>query len=160
MNLHRPLFVVACVAVLALPLTARAEPNEKPNREARRAAMLKKFDANGNGKLDPEEREKMQAEMPKGEGRDPERMKKLLEQFDKDGDGKLSQEERAAARAEMQKRREAGGLKGNGAEKQAEMLKKFDKDGDGKLSDDERAAMRESMKGQRGKNAKPKKKAE
>ena len=37
------------------------------------------------------------------------------------------------------------------------MLKKFDKDGDGKLSDDERAAMREAMKG---KDGKPKKKAE
>ena len=95
--------------------------------------------------------------MTKGEGRDPERMKKMLERFDKDGDGKLSEEERAAARAEMQKRREAGGLKGNGAEKRAEMLKKFDKDGDGKLSDDERAAMREAMKG---KDGKPKKKAE
>ena len=157
MNLHRPYFVAACTAVLALPLTALAEPNEKPDREARRAAMLKKFDANGNGKLDPEEQEKMRAEMTKGGGRDPARMKKMLERFDKDGDGKLSEEERAAARAEMQKRRGAGGLKGKGGEKRAEMLKKFDKDGDGKLSDDERAAMREAMKGQRGKNAKPKK---
>ena len=81
----------------------------------------------------------------------------VMKKFDKDGDGKLSEEERAAARAEMQKRREAGGLKGKGSEKQAEMLKKFDKDGDGKLSEDERTAMREAMKG---KNAKPKKKAE
>ncbi len=160
MNMHRPLFVVACTAVLALPLTARAEPNEKPDREARRAAMLKKFDTNGNGKIDPEEREKMRAEMAKGGGGAPERMKKMLERFDKDGDGKLSEDERTAMRAEMQKRREAGGLKGTGAEKQAEMLKKFDKDGDGKLSEDERAAMREAMKGQQGKKAKPKKKAE
>ena len=156
MNLSRPLFVAACTAVLALPLTARAEPTEKTDREARRAAMLKKFDANGNGQLDPEEREKMRAEMAKGGGRDPERMKQILERFDKDGDGKLSEEERATARAEMQKRREAGGLKGNGSEKQAEMLKKFDKDGDGKLSEDERTAMREAMKGK----AKPKKRSE
>lgn len=154
MKLHPHLLLAACAAVLALPLAARAEPNEKPDREARRTAMLKKFDANGNGQLDPEEREKMREEMAKGEGRDPERLKKILERFDKDGDGKLSEEERAAARAEMQKRREAGGVKGSGAEKRAEMLKKFDKDGDGKLSDDERAAMREAMKG---KNAKPKK---
>lgn len=161
MNLHRPMLIAACAAILTLPLTAQAEPNEKPDRKARRAAMLKKFDANGNGQLDPEEREKMRAEMTKGGGRrDPERMKKMLERFDKDGDGKLSEDERAAARAEMQKRREAGGLKGNGGEKRAEMLKKFDKDGDGKLSDDERAAMREAMKVQRGKNAKPKQKAE
>ena len=157
MNLSRPLFVAACTAVLTLPLTARAEPDKKPDREARRAAMLKKFDANGDGQLDPEERKKMREEMVNGEGRDPERMKKMLERFDKDGDGKLSEDERAAARAEMQKRREAGGLKGKGSEKQAEMLKKFDKDGDGKLSEDERTAMREAMKG---KNAKPKKKAE
>jgi len=157
MNIFRPLIIAVCTAVLALPLTARAAPDKNPDREARRAAMLKKFDANGNGQLDPEEREKMREEMAKGEGRDPERMKKMLERFDKDGDGKLSEEERAAARAEMQKRREAGGLKGKGSEKQAEMLNKFDKDGDGKLSEDERTAMREAMKG---KNAKPKKKAE
>lgn len=158
MNLHQFSFITVCTAVLALPLTAHAEPNDKPDREARRAAMLKKYDANGNGKLDPDEREKLRAEMAKGGGkRDPERMKKLLEQFDKDGDGTLSEEERAAARAEMQKRREAGGLKGPGADRRAELLKKFDKDGDGKLSDDEQAAMRAAMKG---KNAKPAKKAE
>ena len=157
MNVPRTILVAACTAILTLPLSARAEPNEKPDREARRAAMLKKFDANGNGKLDPEEREKMRAEMTKGGGRDPARMKKMLERFDKDGDGKLGENERAAMRAEMQKRREAGGLKGKGGEKRAEMLKKFDKDGDGTLNEDERAAMREALKGQRGKNAKPKK---
>jgi Ca2+-binding EF-hand superfamily protein len=99
----------------------------------------------------------MRAEMTKGGGRDPARMKKMLERFDKDGDGKLGENERAAMRAEMQKRREAGGLKGKGGEKRAEMLKKFDKDGDGTLNEDEQAAMREALKEQRGKNAKPKK---
>ena len=84
----------------------------------------------------------------------------MLKKFDKDGDGKLSEEERSAARAEMQKRREADGQKGSRGERRAEMLKKFDKDGDGKLSEEERSAMRAAMKGQQGKNAKPKKKAE
>lgn len=122
MNMLRMTLAAASIGLLAFPLTAKGEPAEKPDRAARREAMLKKFDANGNGKLDGDEREKM--------------------------------------RAEMQKRREAGGQKGSRGERRAEMLKKFDKDGDGKLSEEERSAMRAAMKGQQGKNAKPKKKAE
>ena len=105
MNLFRPCAAICCVAVLFVSRPAQAAPDEKPDRAARREAMLKKFDANGDGKLDAEEREKMRAEMGAKGGRGPERMKKLLEKFDKDGDGKLSEDERAALREAMKGRR-------------------------------------------------------
>lgn len=81
-----------------------------------RQKMLQRFDKNGNGQLDPDEREAAREAMqkrreqaggkaPGGQrGQDPERRKKLLEKFDKDGDGTLSETERAAAKEARAKR--------------------------------------------------------
>lgn len=95
------------------------------------AAILEKFDADKDGKLNAEERKAA------GEARKAEMLKK----FDKDGDGKLNEAERKAA----------------GEARRAEFMKKFDKDGDGKLSDDEKAAMRKAMppRGERRGKGKP-----
>jgi Ca2+-binding EF-hand superfamily protein len=78
-------------------------PEGKPGREGglkpevlekikeHRAEMLKKYDTNGDGKLDDGERAKMRAD----------RAAKLVAKFDKDGDGKLNAEELVAARIGM-----------------------------------------------------------
>jgi hypothetical protein len=47
--------------------------------------MIAKFDKDGDGKLNDEEREKAKAE----------RQAEMIKKFDTDGDGKLSEEERA-----------------------------------------------------------------
>lgn len=70
--------------------------------EERRAELMKKFDKNGDGKLDETEREAAKKEMgeqrgkggPGGDARRAEMMKK----FDKNGDGKIDGAEREAAR--------------------------------------------------------------
>jgi hypothetical protein len=79
--------------------------------------MLKRFDKDGDGKLDDSERAAAKEAM---EARKAERMKK----FDSNGDGKLDDEERENARQTHK----------------AEMMKKFDKNGDGKLDEEERDA--------------------
>jgi len=104
-----------------------------------KAELLKKFDKDGDGKLNDAEK----AEMKKAfEAR---REAEMLKKFDKDGDGKLSD----AEKEEMEKARAA-----RKAKFEAAMLKKFDKDGDGKLSDAEREeakkAMGEHHKGKKG----------
>lgn len=97
-------FLATCQPVLAAP----------GNNDARRAELrqkaLQKFDKNGNGQLDPDEREAAKEAMqkrreqgggkgPAGQGAgDPERRQKLLEKFDRDGDGKLSETEKTAAK--------------------------------------------------------------
>jgi hypothetical protein len=122
----------------------KGPPEGRPNREE----MLKRFDANGDGKLDDTERQTMRAEMEKehpkaakkaqaagGEMRD-----RALARFDKDGDGMLNDAERAEAdatmRAEMAKRPRA--------------MERIDTDKDGKISDAEWEAARAEMQNRRG----------
>jgi Ca2+-binding EF-hand superfamily protein len=123
---------------------------QRPSREQ----LLEKFDTDGDGQLNEEERAAMReaAEKHRG-GKDGERpsREEILEKFDADGDGQLSEEERAAAREAM------GGRKGRrGHGNREEMMKKYDTDGDGELNEEERAAMREEFekrkKEQRGEN--------
>ena len=83
------------------------------------ARLLKRFDANQNGQLDP-------AEQVTAEKARQEAFQRLHGKYDTDGNGQLSESEKAARRADLQAKRQ-------------ETLKKFDKDGDGRLSREERA---------------------
>lgn len=83
------------------------------------ARLLKRFDANQNGQLDP-------AEQVAAEKARQEAFQRLHGKYDTDGNGQLSESEKAARRADLQAKRQ-------------ETLKKFDKDGDGRLSREERA---------------------
>jgi Ca2+-binding EF-hand superfamily protein len=142
-----------------------ADPEKKRDGKGRdgemRKKMIEKFDADGDGKLNEEERGKAKAAMKKrrgerpegtkrGEGRKPgerglghhgphhaEFHKKMLEKYDADKDGKLSKEERGEAKEEMKKHMQ---------EMRAKRIKRFDADGDGKLNEEERAKAHEEMK--------------
>jgi hypothetical protein len=124
---------------------------KKPEGEAARgkgpgrpdfAEIIKKFDKDGDGKLNDEEKAAAREAMA-GKGRPgaggPGRpdFAEIIKKFDKDGDGKLNDEEKAAAREAMAGKGRPGGA---GAPSREELMKKFDKDGDGKLSEEERAA--------------------
>lgn len=102
-----------CWAASQPALAAPGQDNGK--RAEFRQKFLQKFDKNGNGRLDPDEKEAAREAMQKrreqgggkgqgGAGADPERRKKLLEKFDRDGDGKLSETEKAAAKESKVKR--------------------------------------------------------
>ena len=148
--------ITACFSALILAATAQAAPSEQKDSAARKAEMMNKFDTNGNGTLDPEEKEKLRAEMQNRRGGrnrkewTPEQRAEMLKKFDKDGDGMLSDTEKATLRAEIQNRRGDAGREQWTPEHRAEMLKEFDKDGDGELNEDERKAARESMRASRG----------
>jgi len=110
-------FFLAGFGCLAMCQPAFAAPGEGDGKRAElRQRALQKFDKNGNGQLDPDEkqaaketvqerREQGGGKGPGGQGaRDPERRRKLLEKFDRDGDGKLNETERAAAKEARAKR--------------------------------------------------------
>jgi len=121
--------------------------------------MLKKFDKDGDGKLNDAERQEMAKARGGAGGRpDPARMQELLKKFDKDGDGKLNDAERAEA---MKARGGApGGKPGEGGRpSREELIKKFDKDGDGQLNEAERAEAMKARGGAPG-NGSPRKKPE
>lgn len=160
-------------ATYSVPVTVA--PEAAPEKETPAAApaaagkltreeIMKRFDVNGDGKLDENEKAAAHQAMKearmargaagaapgKGKGplQNPEVRARLLKQFDANHDGKLDETERAAAKQYMEE---------HGGAVRERMLKRFDKNGDGKLDDEERAAMREELKsaGAKGK-AKPK----
>lgn len=96
---------------LAVSQPVLAAPGEGSGKRAElRQRALQKFDKNGDGQLDPDEKKAAKEAIHKrreqgggkgpGErgGPDPERRQMLLEKFDTDGDGNLSETERAAAK--------------------------------------------------------------
>lgn len=83
--------------------------------QKQKAKRLEHWDANGNGKLDPEElaaekaalKKSVQASRQRNAAADAER-KARLEKYDRDGDGRLSDEERAGMRSDLEAGRAAG----------------------------------------------------
>ena len=136
---------------------ASAADDDKPAGPPNQAAMLKQFDANGDGKLDQTERDAARKHMqsmrgdaggrgagrgegergqggrggPGGQGGQGGRGNPMA-QYDTDGDGKLSDAERKAAEPAMREF----------TQNNERAMQQFDKDGDGKLSDKEWAAAR------------------
>jgi Ca2+-binding EF-hand superfamily protein len=84
------------------------------------AKVLKRFDANQNGQLDPEEQKAADQSRQ-------ELFQRLHGKYDTDQDGKLSDSEKAARRADLANHRK-------------ETIAKFDKDGDGRLNSEEKKA--------------------
>ena len=123
--------LIMIAAAFGIAGVVQAEEGKKrPERKAP-AKIIEKFDKDGDGKLNEDERAAAKAwhmEMMKA------RKKEMLKKFDKDGDGELNEAEREEAKA---------------ARKQM-ILEKFDEDGDGELNDDEKAAMKKAMKKRHG----------
>ena len=121
------------LATLATSLTAappEGAKGKKPGGERRGppASIIKKFDADGDGKLNEAEHAKAREEMEKLRG-------ERLKEFDKDGDGKLTGDEQVAALKGMLAKSE--GLK-------KKLTARFDADKSGDLSD---AELAEAAKG-------------
>ncbi|MDB6071662.1 MAG: putative signal transduction protein with EFhand domain [Verrucomicrobiales bacterium] len=148
--------------------TPTAEPAEKstapaPEKHSRvkalRARLLKRLDADQDGKLSPEERTAAKTEF---QAKAAALREKARELFDADKDGKLSEEERATAKEALRtalekrasKKKAANGADNAVAEARQKMaatarrkvLEKFDTDRDGQLSETERAQLREARK--------------
>jgi Ca2+-binding EF-hand superfamily protein len=104
-----------------------------PDRDERRAEYVRRFDKNGDGKLDQAERTEAKSTMKQERSAKAERRQKnLLKRYDKNGDGKLDEAEKAAAFDDVASR--------------PRFIKRHDKDGDGKLSPEEKAAAKAALK--------------
>jgi Ca2+-binding EF-hand superfamily protein len=106
--------------------------------------ILKRYDTNGDGRLDDAEKAEAKLGRFSASSEKTEKARGLLRdrarQFDKNNDGKLDAAERAGMERTMRARFEAS----------PRALKRADTDGDGKLSDAEWAAVKEAMKKRRG----------
>lgn len=124
--------------------------------EKRRQEMLRRFDVNGDGKLDEAEKAAMKEARkkpaavrgsgdigslgggaePAGPGGGDRYLREMMKRYDQDGDGKLDETELA----ELIKNRNTAGPGAPGARLREQMVRLFDKNGDGQLDPDERAA--------------------
>jgi Ca2+-binding EF-hand superfamily protein len=144
--------IIATAALLSAASIAHAQAPEggekKPEHRKLPPEILAKFDKDGDGKLNEEERAAAKAA---GEAKMEERKKEMIAKFDKDGDGTLSDEEKKAAREAAGDRPDPAKME----ERKKEVIAKFDKDGDGKLNEEERKAAREAMGGRPGGSKRP-----
>ena len=130
--------IVELLALSALLIgTVQAEESRGGHKQDRKARMMKRFDADGDGKLS--ESERAAAKEAGKKHRD-----EMVKRHDTDGDGKLSETERAAAKEGRKARREG---------RRAKMMQKFDADGDGRLDKAEREARRKAHQERKANNA-------
>ena len=105
------LFTVVIALAMAAIVTQRAAADvkvgDRPNRGDQKKKILEKFDTDGDGKLNEEERAKAKAAIAKHravgvvKAKPRPNREAIVKKFDKDGDGKLNAEEGAAAKAAM-----------------------------------------------------------
>lgn len=108
------LLIAGFVALLALPSIAAADEGRQP-RGRMRAAMLEKFDANGDGRLQPQERRQAKQAI---RAKRMQRMQRFIQRFDTNRDGNVGPDEMPSG--------------------QADKLRRLDRNGDGWVQPDER----------------------
>ncbi|WP_221031596.1 EF-hand domain-containing protein [Actomonas aquatica] len=123
-------------------------PNPPPGRGpggTPPAWMIERFDTDGDGVLNAEERgvahQAMMDKRQNGERPGREMMRNMRERFDADGDGRLSAEERATADATMRAE----------AVNRPRLMARIDTDKDGVISDAEWTAHRDALRDRMGK---------
>ncbi len=136
------------MVTIANVLLAQQTPAQNSVDIDKQIQFLKKYDKNGDGVLDKEERalakKAMQEKSADLDEKRQKHAKDVIKRFDKDGDGKLSEEELTVFLDEQRKMFEK--MRGNrinrfGRNLPKEILAKYDKNGDGKLNRNERREM-------------------
>lgn len=141
---------IATITLLAIAtiVFAQQQPTQDTSAIAAKIQLMKKYDKDGDGRLNEEER-KLANKAMKEKSADLNEMrqkhaKDVIKRFDKDGDEKLSESELTVFLDEQRKMFEKmrGRRMGRfGRNMPKEILAKYDKNGDGKLDRDERREM-------------------
>jgi hypothetical protein len=114
----RILLIIALSLSWGTFLARAADADAKTtNASPTRVDPLKKYDKNGDGKLDDKEKAELQKDR---EAARKEYMAQLLKKYDKNGNGKLDEDELAARREDLRKEREAELAKRENERKQKE----------------------------------------
>lgn len=136
---------LAATLFLSLPVARAADATDLDAdssandgaRAKRQAELLKRYDKNGDGKLDENEKAAAKMEMQKArEEIGPRIRQRVMERFDADHDGKLNDAEMKAAIADLLTR--------------PMVVKRFDANGDGKLDDAEKAQAEQALRARLG----------
>jgi Ca2+-binding EF-hand superfamily protein len=126
-------FAAVCTVFAVHP-----EDNKDPKEKKIHPGLLKKYDANQDGKLDETEKAAMDADMAKRKAAEE---ASRLKKFDTNKDGKIDETEAAAEKAAKEEMKAK-----HKAEMEAKLLEKYDTNKDGKLDEAEMAAKKEGKK--------------
>ncbi len=150
MNAKRFLSAVALTACVFSSTQLQADEADPSSARPSKEDIIKHFDADGDGKLNREERLAAREAAKDFRQKRDEMHDRALERFDANQDGKLDDAERAQADAAFRER----------AASDPRMLAGVDTDGDGKISDTEWTAAREKLRDRKPSSfGKPKKEA-
>jgi hypothetical protein len=117
---------------LLATLAGIAVPAATADEQGKRGEIIKKFDKDGNGQLDQQEREAAKKELQ----------------------GKFGgAANRPAGKGAFAGKRKPGAANPGNGDRKAELMKRIDKNGDGKIDDDERAAAKAALENLRAKKA-------
>ncbi len=111
-SMKKTLFIALGLALTGL-VAHTADGEAKPAAPPSREEIIKKYDKNGDGKLDQDERAALMKD----------RQAESLKKYDKNGDGKLDESELQARREDARKQREAAQARRQAEQKQKEEKK-------------------------------------
>ena len=146
--------LIVTTAALSLGLnssSARVQENSQVPRQNFQD-LIKRFDRDGDGRLNEQERQRMRQEMQKRSAPDnatrPSR-EEVLKKFDRNGDGRLDAQELAVLRSQMERTRDGAGSRPSSSNRQGgnnrALIERFDTNKNGRLDPPEQAKMREAL---------------
>ena len=117
----------------------RSPKNNAPDNAQRRARILERFDQNGNGKLDPDERAAAIKEL----------QSRRNDQRGKPGQGKSDQGKSDRGKSRQGQSRQGKSDQGKSGDRRSQILEEFDKNGNGQLDPEEKQAAIKAMRDRR-----------
>lgn len=109
--------VVLMIFVAGVLLSEQVARAKDPAAKTAREEFLEKFDTDGDGKIDEDERTAAaRARAAEAKSKLDERREQIVARFDFDGDGKLNAQERAAARQAAKNQPDPGNVGGAAAQ--------------------------------------------
>ena len=150
----KKLTMLIATAALSLGLnssSARAQANPQVPRQNFQE-LIKRFDRDGDGRLNEQERQLLQQEMQKRSAPDnatrPSR-EEILKKYDRNGDGRLDAQELAALRSQVGRTRDGAGSRRSSTNRPGgnnrALIERFDTNKNGRLDPPEQARMREAL---------------
>ena len=154
----KQLIMLLTTAAMSLAPGMSSAQDQAPRKNFQE--LIKRFDRDGDGRLNEQERQLMRQEMEKRASTDtatrPSR-EEIIKKYDRNGDGRLDTRELAAMRSQMTRTRDGAGKRPSGNNRPGgdnrAMIERFDTNKNGRLDPPEQQKMREAL--QQRQTAKP-----